>query len=287
MRNTSGKARVILTVILATILFSFFRRLDAFFSLMNTLADRGWSLLPIILTSVPLRMVSSGFAVLWVLPVCLGYKKRRKLFAGYLRIDRKIVTLGVLSFGIFGGLATAISLGMGIFRGDLSAVFAFPDLRPDPDTVGWGYFVLALVPGIWEELAFRGLIQSKVRTVFSTPASILFSSLFFGLFHFTNLLNQAPSLAFSGVIMSFLFGLGWGYMTVKARSVVPAMISHYLVDSMGQIFLSVENSDPALASGFFMLLTLAFPIGNILLAKVLYRSEIVDMHASRKLEYSA
>ena len=101
--------------------------------------------------------------------------------------------------------------------------------------IGWGYFLLALVPGIWEELAFRGLIQSKFRTTFSITASILLSSLFFGLYHLSNLVTQSPSQAIPGVIMAFFFGIAWGYMTVKARSVVPAMISHYLVDSMGQI----------------------------------------------------
>jgi hypothetical protein len=60
-------------------------------------------------------------------------------------------------------------------------------------------------------------------------------------------------------------------MTVKARSVIPAMISHYLVDSMGQIFLGVNNTDPALATGFFLLLTLLFPIFNMVLTKVTYK----------------
>jgi membrane protease YdiL (CAAX protease family) len=129
-------------------------------------------------------------------------------------------------------------------------MFAFPDIRPDPDVIGWGYFLLALVPGIWEELAFRGLIQSKLRTAFSTPTSILLSSLFFSLYHLSNLVNQAPAQVISGMVMAFFFGIGWGTMTIKARSVIPAMISHYLVDSMGQIFLNVDGTDPALATGF-------------------------------------
>jgi len=137
--------------------------------------------------------------------------------------------------------------------------------------LGWGYFLLALVPAIWEELAFRGLIQSKLREIFSTKISILFSAAFFGLFHLSNILTQAPSLVIFGVIMAFFFGIGWGYITIRARSVVPAMISHYLVDSIGQIFLGVNSTDPALVTGFFVLLTLLFPVFNIFLAKIVYK----------------
>jgi membrane protease YdiL (CAAX protease family) len=138
--------------------------------------------------------------------------------------------------------------------------------------IGWGYFLLALVPGIWEELAFRGLVQSKLRTVFSMPAAVLLSAVFFALFHFSNLVTQTPAQVIPGVIMAFCFGIGWGYLTSRCGSVVPAMISHYLVDSLGQVFLGVDNTDPGLTTLFFLLLTLAFPFFNILLAKIMYKA---------------
>ena len=271
MKTKAPKGKLIILVILATIVFSIFIKLDSLFSVANTLASRGWSLLPILFVIVLIRMIFAGLVVLIILPLIIRSGSWRDWLPGYLRIDRKIVLLGLLSFAVFATLATVISLSMGIFKGDLSAVFAYPDIRLDPDVIGWGYFLLALVPGIWEELAFRGLIQSKLRTAFSIPASILLSSLFFGLYHLSNMLTQSPSQALPGVIMAFFFGIGWGYMTVKARSVIPAMISHYLVDSMGQIFLGVNNTDPALATGFFLLLTLLFPIFNMILTKVTYK----------------
>jgi membrane protease YdiL (CAAX protease family) len=271
MKTKAPKGKLIFLVILATIVFSIFIILDSLFSVANTLASRGWSLLPILFVIVLIRMIFAGLVVLIILPLIIRSGSWRDWLPGYLRIDRKIVLLGLLSFAVFATLATVISLSMGIFKGDLSAVFAYPDIRLDPDVIGWGYFLLALVPGIWEELAFRGLIQSKLRTAFSIPASILLSSLFFGLYHLSNMLTQSPSQALPGVIMAFFFGIGWGYMTVKARSVIPAMISHYLVDSMGQIFLGVNNTDPALATGFFLLLTLLFPIFNMILTKVTYK----------------
>jgi len=282
MKNKTGKGNVILRVILSVVVFSFFIKIDTLFSMMNTLAEKGWPLLVIILTAVVIRMFFAGLVVLIVLPLILGFKSWRSWLPEYLRVDSKIVLTGFISFGVFCTLATIVSVGMGIFKADLSTVFSFPDIRPDPDVIGWGYFLLALVPAIWEELAFRGLIQSKLRKVFSVKLSILLSAASFGIFHFSNLLTQSPAQALPGVILALFFGIGWGYLTVRTRSVVPAMISHYLVDSMGQIFLNVDNSDPALTTGFFLLLTLLFPVFNILLARIVYKE--MDMNLSAPIQ---
>jgi len=268
-----GKGAVILRVILAVLLFSVFRKIDSALRLGNILVGWSWSAVPVFVTMALIRLILTGTVVLAVLPPLLGFKRPRNWLPEYLKIDRKVVLLGGLSFLVFCILAAAISLSLGIFRGNLSAVFARPDLRPDPDIVGWSYFLLALTPGIWEELAFRGLIQSNLRARFPTMLSILLSAAFFALFHFTSMLTQPPSQAIGGVIMAFFFGIAWGVMTVKSKSVVPAIISHYLVDSMGQIFLGVDSSSPALATGFFLLLTLTFPIVNIVLVRVMYRKK--------------
>ena len=132
-------------------------------------------------------------------------------------------------------------------------------------------FTLALVPGIWEELAFRGLVQTRLRKVFSIPVSVVFSALFFALFHFSLLLTHSPVDASVKVVMAFFFGIGWGYLTVRARSVIPAMIAHYMVDALGQIFLQVNSVNPALATGYFTLLTLLYPLFTILLTMLIYR----------------
>jgi len=281
MKNNTGKGMAILKAALSVILFSLFLKFDSILQVINTFVEWGWSLLPIIFTSVLIRMVLAGIVVLIILPNVLGCKNWRTWLPRYLMADGKIVLMGIFSFVIFTTLATVISLLIGIFKGNISAVFTFPDIRPDPDVIGWGYFLLALVPGIWEELAFRGLIQSKFRMTFSTRVSVFLSSIFFGFFHFSNIITQTPSQVIFGAIMAFFFGLGWGYVTVRAGSVVPAMISHYLVDSMGQIFLGVDRTNPALTTGFFLSLTLLFPIFNILLAKLMYPSNLNDMNSKK------
>jgi membrane protease YdiL (CAAX protease family) len=270
-RQSAKKGTLLLRVALAVLLFTGFIKLDALFQPGSTLVAWGWSMPAILLAFVLIRTITAGTAVLLVLPVVLGFSGPRTWLPGFLRLDRKAVLAGVLSFALFGALAAILSLAMGIWVGDLSAAFAWPDHGPDPDVIGWGYFLLALIPGIWEELAFRGLILSRLRERFSITASVLLSAAFFAAYHFSNLLTQPPSQVVGGVIMALLFGIGWGVLTARARSVLPAMIAHYMVDSMGQIFLGVDASNPALSTGFFLLLTLTFPVANILLARALYR----------------
>lgn len=267
----TGKGLVLLKALLCVLLFSALLKFDSFLRLGNTLYEWGWPMPEILLAFVVVRMILAGTATLAVLPWVLGGKRLRDGLPAMLRVDLKGALLGALSFLVFCALAAAISLAMGIWQGDLSAVLARPDHRPDPDVIGWGYFLLALIPGIWEELAFRGLIQSKLREHFSTTAAILLGAAFFALYHFSNLVTQAPGQVIGGVIMAFFFGIAWGVMTARSGSVVPAMLSHYLVDSMGQIFFGVDASNPALATGFFLLLTLAFPVVNVLLTRIAYR----------------
>ena len=271
MKNRSEQAILVLKLVGSVLLFSIFIKLDSILGLVNQLVNFGWPLSLIISASVLVRMIFTGFVVLVILPRILGFRGLWDWLNENLRETSKILTAGVVSFLIFAGLATIISLGMGIFKLNIAVIFATPDIKPDPDVIGWGYFLLALVPGIWEELAFRGLILSKCRQVFSTKISVLLSAGFFGLFHFSNLINQPAGQAIPGVVMAFLFGIGWGYLTVRARSVVPAILSHYLVDSLGQVFFAVETSNPMLQTGYLLALTLLFPVFNVILARVIFK----------------
>ena len=270
METRSGKGMILLRAALASLAFSALLFIDKLLAIGNILFDLGWPT-PLILLGVTLvRMALAGIAVLAVLPPILGFKGPRDWLPGYLRIDLKVRTLGHSLLRLFALLAALISLTMGIFQGDLSIVFARPDTRPDPDVVGWRASSGA-GSGHLGKIAFRGLILSKLRIGFRAATAILISAALFGLFHLTNLVTQPPALALSGVIMAFFFGIGWGVMTVRARSVIPAMIAHYLVDTVGQVFLGVDAANPAMLTGFFLLLTLTYPLFSIISAKLMYR----------------
>jgi len=62
--------------------------------------------------------------------------------------------------------------------------------------------VLALVPGLWEELAFRGLILSNLQDRYRPWVAIAISSLLFGLFHISNLLLLGPDQVIMEMVMA-------------------------------------------------------------------------------------
>ena len=81
---------------------------------------------------------------------------------------------------------------------------------------------------IYEELVFRGWIQAKLVRRRSNAFTIAISSLLFGLLHLRNVYWLEPAqlvgkVLFTGLVLGPL--LGW--VTLRGRSVWPAVILHY------------------------------------------------------------
>jgi membrane protease YdiL (CAAX protease family) len=140
-------------------------------------------------------------------------------------------------------------------------------LRLDPDfwirESRWFILILALVPGVWEELAFRGLMLSNLEQRYPRWVAIVASAVLFGLMHFTNLMLREPAQVLFEVIMATSVGVAWGYLTVKTGSVVPAMFMHYLMNVLIELILAPELSETASAVVFGSV-TIAYPILTIL-----------------------
>lgn len=77
--------------------------------------------------------------------------------------------------------------------------------------------LLALLPAICEELAFRGFILNGLRRTGHKWGAILVTSALFGVVHM--LLQQSLS--------AFLIGIVIGYVAVKTNSIWPAMLFHF------------------------------------------------------------
>ncbi|MBN2149431.1 MAG: CPBP family intramembrane metalloprotease, partial [Anaerolineales bacterium] len=89
-------------------------------------------------------------------------------------------------------------------------------------------------PSIFEEVAFRGVILSVFLTRYSKPKAILFSSLGFGAMHLLNLTADMETVWVLGmVVWSVIFGLFYGVLVLRANSLWPAMLVHYL----GNLFI--------------------------------------------------
>jgi membrane protease YdiL (CAAX protease family) len=147
-------------------------------------------------------------------------------------------------------------------------------LDVDPDSWGedsrWFVLILAFVPGIWEELAFRGLMLANLQHRYSPWTAIVVSGTLFGLMHLTDLATHEASEVVFKVIMATTLGIAWGYLTVKTGSVAPAMILHYSVNALIDFLVEPELTDTASAA-MFGSVTLAYPTLTIIAAWALAR----------------
>jgi membrane protease YdiL (CAAX protease family) len=85
--------------------------------------------------------------------------------------------------------------------------------------------ISAASAGICEETGFRGYMQRPIEKLHGAPAAILISSIFFTAVHLTK------SWALLGIV-PIIFGAGilLGLMAWSARSLVPSILGHILMD---------------------------------------------------------
>jgi len=163
--------------------------------------------------AMPLASLASGILVLLVCGTMGSYA-----FAG-LRDARPLQFLEALF--VAGGCA-----GLALAWGEwLSA--AFPD-AVDPiaelrNTIGlpWTLFVVGMCPAIFEELAFRGLLQGRLKALLGYTTGILVTAAAFALAH-----GVTPGLPFQ-------LGLGiyLGYLRERTGSLYPGMLTHLVYNS--------------------------------------------------------
>ena len=96
----------------------------------------------------------------------------------------------------------------------------------------------AIIPGIFEEVAFRGLIITILLTKYKSNTTIVVSSLLFGLAHSVNILFGQDMLITLGQLgFAFIIGILLAYIVLKTNSLIPTILMHYLVDAIGPFFV--------------------------------------------------
>ncbi len=85
------------------------------------------------------------------------------------------------------------------------------------------YVIVALLPAICEELAFRGFILSGLRHLGSKWWAISLAAVFFGIAH--GIVQQTLSAAILGMVI--------GYLAVQTGSIIPCMLFHLTWNSLG------------------------------------------------------
>lgn len=82
--------------------------------------------------------------------------------------------------------------------------------------------LVALSPAIVEELMFRGVCLGLLLRVSGAPRAILFSAIYFALIH----------LSVFRFMPTFVLGVVLAGLTVRSRSIVPAMLAHFVYNGV-------------------------------------------------------
>ena len=224
---------------------------------------------PIVGWNLPARWVDFGFrmamgaiVVFGVLPAIFGYLNRRPWLGSYLRHmrfgfgDDRRLTLSVIALSVTIMAVIMIGLGarFGVLRGD--ADFLLEDSR-------WFLAVLTLVPALWEEMAFRGVMLANLQQRYHPWTAVLVSATLFGVFHITNVLIEDVDQAIMGMLLATVVAVPWGYAVVKTGSVLPGVVSHYAINLCIGLLLA-PDMDPSTSAAIFGSLTLVYPTVTVL-----------------------
>ncbi|MFX1344510.1 MAG: CPBP family intramembrane glutamic endopeptidase [Promethearchaeota archaeon] len=184
------------------------------------------------------------FALLWLVVVPLGLKlPKKEAFQNFSRtiglsrfkpLTRNLL-LAVGNLVILGFSTVVFASLLGTWIYDPEPVFNNPSIYSG---LGWFVFIYMLIPGIWEEISFRGVILNLQLKKYSQTNSVILNGILFGLFHYINLLTfQDLYLVSMQVIYASCLGIAFAYMYTKTKSLLPCIVAHYLIDSLGQLFL--------------------------------------------------
>lgn len=174
-----------------------------------------------------------GLAVWGVVAARFFGAPLQKTFSGRLPSARN------LGLAVVGGLTLH---GVGILASQISDLVA-----PTPDAVaemlllftGYPWWVMVLIgavtPGIFEEIFFRGALLGMLRTRYSTTASVVISSVVFGVFHGD----------LSRFLYTTLMGVVLALITIRSRSLLPSMVAHTLNNALAFSLMEPGTEDPA------------------------------------------
>jgi len=183
----------------------------------------------------------------------------------------------IVGFGSSAILCCTLFIGanlLGVFH--FAPEFLFRNPNPYPFLLGWFIWIFMIRPGLWEEVAFRGVVIPLLSKKYKKIFTILISGVIFGLAHAFNIIGVLLSggdyiYTLFQVIYTTLIGFSMGYMYIKTKSLLPSIIYHYLIDTIGLIFLNVYIENIFLMGVFLIIFLGVIPaILNIGLTKLVF-----------------
>ncbi len=235
----------------------------------------------IVLLFIEFFLIFGFLGLLWLVIVPHGLKLPKKTisFKEYLEVIhfstvkplKRNVSIGIGSFLIFAIIVFIGANILGEYIFEPNILFGSPDPTvPGIFGLGWFLFIYMLIPGIWEEIAFRGVMIPMLSKKYSQKKTIIVSSVVFGLVHGFNiitllLIGANPIGVLFQVIYAAFLGISFAYMYLKTESLLPGIILHYLIDSVGLILLYVYIEDIILAGIFLIGFIGILPVAPIIL----------------------
>jgi len=115
-------------------------------------------------------------------------------------------------------------------------------------------------PSIFEEISWRGVILTLFIRRYSAKKSILITGLGFSLLHLLNLLGGGnPAFVLRQVIFTFGIGIFYGMLVLRTKSLLPAMLFHYLVNIFIGSFTSyLQRYAPESTQIIYLLINIPF-----------------------------
>ena len=118
------------------------------------------------------------------------------------------------------GLAPLLVVNV-LYHHAIVEAFGLEETRIADGWNGWSFaaivFYVGVMPGVWEEIAFRGLIQGSLERAVRPPTAIAMTAVLFATIHCR--LASAPIL--------LLLGLFLGWLRHRSRSLYPGMLVHF------------------------------------------------------------
>ncbi|NHJ31688.1 MAG: CPBP family intramembrane metalloprotease, partial [Asgard group archaeon] len=197
-----------------------------------------------------------SIAILWIVivPFIFGLPNKRE-FVAYtkdIKLARIKPVLRSIGLGIITAIVTLTFMLLANFLSTLitgGQVAFVPALLIHPQTVN---IYTSLKPGIWEEVAFRGVILVLMLKIRRKQFAVINNGLLFGAFHSLNILtgflnafifgveynreNFIPVL-FQVVYTAFL-GIMIAYMFVKTKMLIPCILTHYIIDGLSTLVIA-------------------------------------------------
>jgi uncharacterized protein len=178
--------------------------------------------------------------IIWVLSILPSYLYLKPVSNRNKVISNKISTKDTFNWVLMGiAVVSGIQYVVSLLTKDSNFDIVKLSGANFTSIIGIALFIIqiSILPAIFEELLFRKAMLTTLKK-YGNLASIVITSLCFALMHQN--LTQG--------IFAFLMGLVLGYITIKTKSIIPAMIIHFLnnfVAAISVIALSTNNTTVA------------------------------------------